>query len=186
MGEIQNTFGIDIVPENEQDRLAALKRYDNLDASSEETLNKIAGLTAKIFNMPIALVAFADESEVIFKGNIGMEDVSAVNRGISLCSLAVLNNEITVFDKPLEEPCLLANPLVAGEFGLQFYAGAPLHTHDGYNIGTVCVVDKKQRYLTEQQKTILEDIAGITMDFLELKSKVKMQDNNSAAKSKKK
>ncbi|MGZ5244835.1 MAG: GAF domain-containing protein, partial [Bacteroidia bacterium] len=75
MGEIQNTFGIDIIPKNEKERIAALKRYDDLDAASVNTLNKIAGLTAKIFNMPIALVAFADETEVLFKGNVGMEDV---------------------------------------------------------------------------------------------------------------
>ncbi|MGZ5281823.1 MAG: GAF domain-containing protein [Bacteroidia bacterium] len=181
MGEIQNTFGIDIIPKNEKERIAALKRYDDLDAASVNTLNKIAGLTAKIFNMPIALVAFADETEVLFKGNVGMEDVPTINRGISLCALAVLNNEPTIFDRPMEEPCLLANPLVAGDFGLKFYAGAPLQTHDGFNIGTVCVVDKKQRYLNDQQINILQDIASITMDFLELKTKGKKK--NIAAKS---
>ncbi len=186
MGEIHNTFGINIIPENEKERLAALQRYENLDASAENTLNKIAGLTAKIFNMPIGLVAFAHESEVVFKGNVGMEGVDSANRGVSLCALAVLNDEVTMFERPLEEPCLLANPLVVGDFGLRFYAGAPLHTPDGFNIGTVCVVDKKQRYLTEQQKSILEDIAGITMDFLELKAKIKKQENVPVSKSRKK
>lgn len=164
---MKNTFGKEIIPENDSSRLAALAEYKKVDFKFDNHFNTIAKVVARIFNMPIALIAFVDKEEVHFKANVGMEGTNTVSRGISLCSLAVLDDEITVFDRPLEEPCLMSNPLVSGEFGLRFYAGAPLKTRDGYNIGTLCIVDKKQRYITEAQKTILTDMASIVMDQLE-------------------
>jgi GAF domain-containing protein len=164
---IQNTFGKNIIPDNEEERLEELAKYQRVNFKADNHFNKIAQLAAKIFNVPIALIAFVDKEEVMFKANVGMEGTNTVNRGISLCSLAILNDDVTVFETPLEEACLLANPLVTGQFGLRFYAGAPLKTREGFNIGTLCIVDKKQRYFTEAQRSILEDLAAIVMDQLE-------------------
>lgn len=164
---MENTFGKNIIPANEAARLEILSPYKKIDFKADNHFNKIARLATKLFNVPIALVAFVDKEEVLFKANVGMEGTETVSRGISLCSLAILSDEVTVFERPLEEACLMANPLVTGKFGLRFYAGAPLKTKDGFNIGTLCIVDKKQRYITEAQKSILEDLASITIDQLE-------------------
>lgn len=172
---MKNTFGKNIIPNNDEDRLADLENYKKIDFQVDNHFNKIARLAAKIFNMPIALIAFVDKEEVLFKGNVGMEGKDTVSRGISLCSLAILDDNVTVFDRPLEEACLLANPLVTGQFGLRFYAGAPLKTRNGFNIGTLCIVDKKQRYITEAQKSILEDLASIVMDQLECRLELLQQ-----------
>jgi hypothetical protein len=51
--------------------------------------------------------------------------------GDSLCPLVILNEDLTVFKNATTEPCLLANPLVIGEFGLRFYAGAPIKRQTG-------------------------------------------------------
>ena len=161
-----NTFGKEIIPPNDEARLEALKRYEVLDTPHEEYFDRMARMAAMIFNMPIALVSFVDKERVFFKANVGMPGVENVSRGVSLCALAVLDDDVTVFERPLEEPCLLANPLVTGEFGLRFYAGAPIRTPDGYNIGTLCLVDKKPRYITEDQKTLLADLAGVVADLL--------------------
>jgi sigma-B regulation protein RsbU (phosphoserine phosphatase) len=63
----------------------------------------------------------------------------------------------------------LANPLVAGDLGLRFYAGVPLTTQDGFNLGTLCVIDREPRVLDEQDTRTLSDMAGIVMDELELR-----------------
>jgi GAF domain-containing protein len=67
------------------------------------------------------------------------------------------------------DPRTLANPLVASAFGLQFYAGAPLKTHDGFNLGTLCVIDRQPRQVTEDDRQVLVDLAAIVIDELELR-----------------
>ncbi len=150
-----NSFGIPIIPANDTKRVVALRSFQILDSPPEFYFNNVAQIIAQVFKMPIALISLVDEQRVFFKANVGMPESQNVSRGLSLCSLAILNDGPTIFDNPLKEPCLLANPLVAGEFGLRFYAGAPLTTEDGYNIGTVCVIDKKEREFSESDKELL-------------------------------
>ena len=37
------------------------------------------------------------------------------------------------------------SPLVEGELGIRFYAGMPLATPDGFNLGALCVLDRRPR-----------------------------------------
>nr|WP_068891137.1 ATP-binding protein [Pedobacter panaciterrae] len=166
---IENTFGINIIPENDSERLIALKRYRIMDTPSEASFDNIAKLCTKIFNVPISLVSLVDAERVFFKANFGMGNARQADRGKSLCALAVLNPEVTVFEDALKEPCLIANPNVAGDFGLRFYAGAPLITHDGFLIGTLCIIDQKPREFTIQEKQILSGMARSAMDQIELR-----------------
>lgn len=166
---MKNTFTIPIIPNNDEERLRALYRYEILDTPPEGAFNRVAELAVKIFKVPIALISLVDKDRVFFKANIGMSGVRSVARGESLCSLAVLQSEPTVFENAEEEPCLLANPLVAGSFGLKFYAGAPLITSDGYNIGTICLVDKHTRKFTDGERAMLRDLAAIVMDEIEIR-----------------
>ena len=167
---MENTFGVPIIPENEQDRLENLHSYNILDTRSEGPFNNVASIAAHMFKTPMAFVSFVDDSRVWFKANIGLDGVTDTPRGISLCSLAVLSNQPTVFQNTLEESCLLANPLVAGEFGMRFYAAAPIKTPEGYNIGAVCVVDKEPREFTVGDQRVLEHLASIVMDELKLRA----------------
>lgn len=155
MGE---TLIYDIIPQNDAQRVEALKRYEILDTPPEESFNNIVRIIAAVFNTPIALISLVDKDRVFFKGNVGMPGVKNTSRDVSLCAFAVLSNEPTVFEKPLEELCLLTNPLVQGKFGLRFYAGAPLTTSDGYNIGSVCIIDRKERTFSESDKSLLARI----------------------------
>lgn len=165
---MENTFGIPILPQNEKERLERLHSYKILDTHEKSgTFRHVTAMAIQIFRVPIALVSLVDYEKVIFKANIGMEGVKEAKRGESLCSLAILSDEVTVFEKAKDDPCLLANPLVTGSFGLQFYAGAPLKTADGYNIGSVCVVDKVPRKFSEADRALLENLAAVVMDELE-------------------
>lgn len=166
---IENTFGMNIIPENDIERLAALQRYRIMDTPSEASFDNLAKLCAKIFNVPISLISLVDAERVFFKANIGMGTAKEANRGKSLCALAVLNTDITVFQDALKEPCLMANPNVAGNFGLRFYAGAPLITHDGFLIGTLCIIDKQPRSFSKQEEEILSGLATAVMDQIELR-----------------
>lgn len=161
-----NTFGKPIIPENDEERVEALHSYKILNSAAETYFNNMAHLIATSFESPIALISMVDKEKVFFKANVGMEGTDRVSRGISLCSLAILDPQPTIFEDALKEPCLLANPLVAGEFGLRFYAGAPIVTPEGFNIGTVCIIDKKPREFTPFDEDLLTRFASTVMEAI--------------------
>lgn len=158
-----NSFGKNIIPPNETLRLKALEYFDLLDDLPDAYFANLAQIIASVFHTPIALVSLVADKKVHFKGNYGMKDVTDVDRGDSLCSLAILDAEPTVFGDAMKEPCLLSNPLVAGDFGLRFYAGAPITTPEGFNIGTVCIVDKEPRTITIEETELLKLFAKNAM-----------------------
>jgi PAS domain-containing protein len=166
---MENSFGKNIIPENENERLDALRRYRILDTPPEDVFDYVARLATKIFDVPVSLVSLVDKDEVFFKANVGMAGARSTSRGVSLCSLAVLDSEVTIFENAPEDPCLLTNPNVIGEFGLKFYAGAPLVTNDGYEIGTVCIIDQKPREFTAKEQEMLKQLAQLVMHELELR-----------------
>ncbi|MES2702419.1 MAG: GAF domain-containing protein [Bacteroidota bacterium] len=164
---MNNTFGKPIIPENEEGRIKDLNSYVTLDGYPDKYFNEIAKIIAQSFGMPIALISLVGNEYVEFKGNFGMEGTNRADRGVSLCSLAVLDPQPTIFNDALQEPCLLSNPLVTGSFGLRFYAGVPLTTAEGYNIGSVCVVDQKVRSFSDNDVALLTRFANNVMEELE-------------------
>ena len=168
---------MNIIPDNDALRVEALKRYKILDTPPENAFDNVARLATQIFNVPISLVSLVDEDQVYFKANIGMGNARSTSRGVSLCSLSVMQSEVTVFENAPQEPCLLSNPNVAGNFGLKFYAGAPLITRDGFLIGTLCIIDKTPRTFSGAEREILASLARIVMDEIELRlSAIKEQE----------
>ncbi len=169
---MNNTFNKPIIPANDKLRLKALDYFDVLNELPDRYFSNLAQIIALSFKAEIALVSLVGETEVYFKGNHGMQGTNKVDRGQSLCSLAILDPEPTVFTDALKEPCLLSNPLVIGEFGLRFYAGAPIITKEGFNIGTVCIVGKEPRIFSTQEKELLVLFAQNAM--IELESRKEM------------
>ena len=125
-------------------------------------------MAARLLGTPIAIVSIVDEDRIWFKSKYGL-DVSQIDRAPGLCASAILQDEPWIVNDARNDPRTLANPLVASSFGLQFYAGAPLRTHDGFNLGTLCVIDRAPREVDEEEKQILIDLAAIVIDELALR-----------------
>ncbi|RUT08148.1 hypothetical protein DSM106972_013160 [Dulcicalothrix desertica PCC 7102] len=156
-------------PANEVERLEALRRYNILDTPPEVAFDRITSLAARLFNMPITLVSLVDESRGWFKSAYGF-DMREVQRDTTICSFALLSNEVLVIPDTRQDSRLVCNPFVQNEPGLRFYAGAPLLTQDGFNLGTLCLLDTKPRDgLSDEQKSVLTDLAAMVMDELELR-----------------
>lgn len=156
-----------IIPLNDEDRLRKLYGYQILDTPSEEAFDKLAQLAAQIFDTPSAFVTFVDKDRVFFKSNLSPLEGNQVPRADSLCSLAILANELTVFQDTHQIPHLLDNPIVCNQGGIRFYAGAPLKTSEGYQLGTICVTDSVPRVATEKQLQMLKTLSSIVVDELE-------------------
>lgn len=150
-------------------RIAAVQRYDVLDTPPDGAFDRVTRLASCILDMPIAIVSIVDTDRIWFKSAHGLEGVEEVDRQPGLCASAILANEPWIVEDASLDARSLSNPLVAGEFGLRFYAGVPLTTHDGYNLGTICVIDREARELPPGGLQVLEDLAAIVMDELELR-----------------
>ena len=157
-----------VIPPNETQRLAAIRRYEILDTPADGTFDRITALVARLFSVPIAIVSLVDHDRIWFKSHHGL-DAQEICRDPGLCASAILQDEVyTVLDAKMD-PRTLANPLVAGEFGLRFYAAAPLTTRDGFNLGTLCILDFKPSTISDAQKETLKDLASIVVDEMELR-----------------
>ena len=165
----------ELIPANEEERLAAVRRYGVLDTPPDGAFDRITRLASLILEMPIAIVSLVDHDRIWFKSTQGLDGVEQIGRDPGLCASAILADEPWVIEDAKADPRALANPLVAGEFGLRFYAGSALRTHDGHNLGTLCVIDKEPRQLTDQQIGVLDDLAALVVDELELKLAARQQ-----------
>lgn len=167
MGAI--THGARTTADAEADRLAALRRYDILDTPPDGSFDRITALAADLFSVPIAIVSLVDHDRIWFKSRHGLPGVQQIGRDPGLCASAILQDEPWVLTDAPVDARALANPLVAGEFGLRFYAGVPLRTHDGFNLGTLCVIDREPRPVTERQIARLKHLASLVVDQMELR-----------------
>jgi GAF domain-containing protein len=152
----------------EQARIRTLYKYNILDTPSDGSFDKMTQLAAKIFNVPICIISLVDTDRIWFKSRYGLE-VSQIGRDPGLCASAIMTDDIYLVEDARNDPRTLTNPLVAGEFGLQFYAAAPLHTRDGYNLGTFCILDKQKRFFNSEQQETLRLFSEMVMESLELR-----------------
>ncbi|MFJ7750317.1 GAF domain-containing serine/threonine-protein kinase [Arthrobacter sp. NPDC097144] len=157
-----------LIPADEAERLAAVRSYNLLDTPPDGAFDRITALAARLFSVPVAIVSVVDTDRIWFKSAHGT-DVGEIGRDPGLCASAILQNDAWVVSDARVDPRTLANPLVAGEFGLQFYAGVPLQSRDGYNLGTLCILDREPREFTESEVRTLKDLAAIVMNDLELR-----------------
>jgi len=153
----------------EASRLAAVARYDILDTPPDGAFDRIAALAARWFDTPIATVSIVDEDRVWFKASRGLQGVTQVDRRPGLCASAIQQGDPYVVSDALTDPRTATDPLVHGELGVRFYAGAPIVTSDGYRLGTVNVLDTKPRSPSHDDLTMLRDLAAVVMDQLELR-----------------
>ncbi len=157
-----------LIPDNEQERIEKLNQYCIVDTPADRTFDNIASIAAELFDAPGAFVNFVDSDKVFFKANLSSFPTNHVQREDSLCSIAIHEDELSIINDTHLYDDLRNSPHVSCEGGIRFYAGAPIRTEDGYNIGTVCVIDSKPREsVSELQASVLKKLAEVVLDKLE-------------------
>eukprot|EP01037_Dinobryon_pediforme_P012534 gene12534-12623_t len=153
---------------DEAARLEALYRYNVLDTRPEEGFDRITRLAKTVMNTPIVLISLVDRERQWFKSRIGL-GIEQSPRDISFCTHAIKSADPLIVCDAAVDPIFQSNPFVAGPPNVRFYMGVPLRTHDNFNIGTLCLIDMVPRVPRPEQVAVMQDLAGLVVDELELR-----------------
>ena len=153
-------------PRHEEERLEALVRYGILDTARDEAFDRITALAADLLQVPIALITLVDQKRQWFKSAHGLAASSTPREG-GFCAYTVSCEAPAVITDASVDVRFAAHPMVVGEPHIRLYAGAPLVTHDGYVLGTLCVIDSEARAFEDRQLQLLTTLAAVVMDQIE-------------------
>jgi diguanylate cyclase (GGDEF)-like protein len=145
------------LPQNEAERLHALRALQILDSSHEERFDRVTRLARRLFGVPISLVSLIDEDRQWFKSAEGL-DISETSREVSFCGHAINQTGLFIVPNVLDDERFYDNPLVTDAPHIRFYAGYVLKLRQGINIGTLCLIDSKPRDMDEEDRQLLQDL----------------------------
>lgn len=155
-------------PANEQQRLHSLYELELLDTDTAAMFDGAVELAAQVSGCPIALVSLLDSDRQWFAAARNL-DASETGRDVSFCGHAILDDQVMVVPDARIDARFHDNPLVTADPNIVFYAGAPLAMPDGTKLGTVCVIDREPRYLSDRQVRSLTQLSRFVVDQLELR-----------------
>jgi diguanylate cyclase (GGDEF)-like protein len=153
---------------DEPARLAALHRMAVLDSEPEEPFENIVALVRTVLGVPMAAVSLIDEDRQWFKARSGF-DATETSRDVSFCTHTIQQRDPLIVDDATQDARFAANPLVTGDPNVRSYAGVPLRTSDGYNVGSLCAIDTQARAFSASEIDVLEKFARIVVADLELR-----------------
>lgn len=156
------------VPADEIQRQVTLASYGVLDTPSDEHFDRLARLAAKLIHAPIALISLIDATRQWFLARHGL-DIAETPRHMAFCAHAIIADEPLVIADAQLDPRFCTNPLVTSDPYIRFYAGVPLKSPEGHNLGTLCVLDRLPRHFTSTQENLLCDLSQLVLRELEIR-----------------
>ena len=157
----------EVVPENERERLLALRECDILDSAPDPLFDSLTQLAAEVCQAPVSLISLIDAQRQWFKSSHGWLDVRQTSREVAFCAHTILGEQLLEVPDARRDIRFLNNPLVAHEPKIRFYAGVPLRDAQGFGLGALCVMDSQPRCLTSSQREGLESLARLAIALLE-------------------
>ncbi|RYY59828.1 MAG: sensor histidine kinase [Chitinophagaceae bacterium] len=146
------------VPANEEQRLKELYAYNILDTEAEQDFTDIVELASYICDAPMSLISLIDRNRQWFKARKGISD-QEMSRQIAICAHTIAGTGPFIVPDASKDQRFQDFSTVTGDPYVRFYAGVPLVTPNGFNIGSLCVIDNKPRHLNEQQEKALTTLA---------------------------
>lgn len=154
-------------PPDEDRRLSSVRRLQILDTPPEERFDRLTRLARRLFRVAYSRITLLDEDRQWFK-SVGGQELRELPRDQSICGYTILHDSALVIPDCKADPRVRDNPTVGGLTGASFYAGIPLHSNDGYRVGTLCVLDVRPRQFDADDVAALEDLASCAESELQL------------------
>ncbi|WP_345949225.1 GAF domain-containing protein [Mucilaginibacter sp. PAMB04274] len=161
------------MPKRELERLRAVNRFLKLKISKEEELQEIVSLAAEICGTPTALITLidADTQYIPIKQAFNFKTTP---RTQAFCNHVIEQQDVMIVPDALSDERFINNPLVTGDPNIRFYAGTPLTTQDGLNLGSLCVIDQVPGHLSEEQQQMLQMLAQQVIQLLEFDASLEL------------
>ena len=169
-----------LLPAREKERLAALDSLKIVDTKAEHQFDAVCRFACDIFQVPIAYIAFIDETRQWLKAACGMSQTSVPRVG-TFCARTILLDRVFVVGDASTDPRFATNRYVLGAPHIRFYAGAPLTLTQGIHIGTMCLIDTASRDFSEEQAETLRGLAAYVVKGLQSRFKQRHEDASSFA-----
>jgi len=150
------------LPPNESERVATLHSLNILDTPKNDRFDRYTRMSTRIFDMPVAVISLVDRYRQWFKSTEGF-DAEETPRNISFCGHAILGDEVFEVRNARRDPRFRDNPLVVEQPHIRFYAGAPLEAPNGHKLGTLCLIDRVPRQLSDEEKVMLKNLADMVV-----------------------
>ncbi|MBS7566001.1 PAS domain S-box protein [Mucilaginibacter sp. Bleaf8] len=165
------------VPENENERLKALKAYEILDTFPEEEYDALTRLASYICHVPLAFISFIDEHRQWFKSKVGLP-IDEIPRADAFCRYTIMDDVLVEVPDFTESEIFAESEFVKSGPMLRFYASAPLIDPEGHRLGSLCVFDQKPKHLSAEQRDALQTLAGEVISHLSLRKQKKELERN--------
>ncbi|PWJ55304.1 PAS domain S-box-containing protein [Dyadobacter jejuensis] len=153
------------IPENEYERLKALRNYRIVDTHAEKEFDRLTELASIICEVPVSLVTLIDKDRQWIKSSYNME-IEETSRETSFCQYTILDDGLMEVEDTTLDDRFKDNPFVTANDGVRYYAGYPLVSPEGYAIGSFCVIDTKPHRLSDVQHKALKLLSIQAMDLI--------------------
>ena len=166
------------IPDNEAERVVALRAYQVLDTPPEVAYDELTELAAHICQTPVAIIGLVDDRRDWKKSKYGLPpSFRELPRELSICSYTICGNDLLHIPDLSRSAEFSDHPMVAGEPYVRFYCGMPLINPEGFALGTICVIDFQPRELSFEQSEALRRLSHQAVSQLELRRSLLELDN---------
>lgn len=161
-------------PENDSDRVAALKATEVLDGHAREDLDALAKRAADVFDVKFAVISAIDRTQEFIIGQSkdlpgkrteDGTDMIVMPRDEAICDHVVASGETLVVNDTDRDPRFAEHPAIQ-LWDTRFYAGAPLMTADGLVLGALCLLDTEPRKLDKEELDLLDTMAADVVSLI--------------------